>query len=80
MGYDVGIPSDEFTEETHNAVYMFQASCQGLTPYGVCDISTQLELERVMQGVEFYDDAIFKSAVDIVKAGSLEKYQKLHNN
>ena len=80
MGYDVGIPSDEFTEETHNAVYMFQASCQGLTPYGVCDISTQLELERVMQGVEFYDDAIFKTAVDIVKAGSLEKYQKLHNN
>ena len=80
MGYDVGVPTDEFTQKTHNAVYMFQAATEGLSPYGECDISTQLELERTMQGIEFYDDAIFKTAVDIIKAGSVEAYTKLQNN
>jgi len=76
MGYDVGIPTDVFTQKTHTAVYNFQASSKELHPYGVCDIATQLAIEKAMQSVEFYDDASFKTAVEIFKAGSLEKYEK----
>jgi len=79
MGYDVGIPTDEYTKETENAVYMFQATTEGLGAYGVCDITTQLALERVMQGVEFYDDATYKAAIGIIKAGSVEEYEKINN-
>ena len=75
MGYDVGIPTDEFTQKTENALLTFQATTDGLSPYGVCDISTQLAIERVMQGISFYDDATYKTAVDIIKTGSLEKYE-----
>lgn len=80
MGYDVGVPTDEFTQKTHNAVYLFQAVTEGLSPYGECDISTQLEIERVVQGIEFYDDEIFKTAVKIIKAGSLAEYEKTVEN
>ncbi len=75
MGYDVGLPTDEFTEKTYSAVYQFQAA-KGLFPYGVCDITTQLAIENTMQSIEFSDDNIFKTAVDIFKAGSLGNYEK----
>ncbi len=75
MGYDVGIPTDEFTAKTKNAVFSFQASQEGLYPYGVCDIATQLAMEKLMQGISFSDNATYKTAVDIIKSGSLEKYE-----
>lgn len=79
MGYDVGVPGDVYTEKTKDAVYQFQAATDGLNPYGVCDISTQLAIEKVMQGLEFYDNTTFDTAIEIFKLGSLEEYKK-HND
>ncbi len=73
MGYDVGIPTDKFTQDTYNAVYQFQ-STQGLFPYGVCDITTQLAIENIMQKHEFSNEQIFKTALDIFRTGTLNKY------
>lgn len=76
MGYDVGIPTDEFTEKTYYAVYQFQGT-NGLYPYGVCDISTQLAIQNIMQTLDFPDNKPFKEAVEIFKSGSLEKYLEI---
>lgn len=75
MGYDVGIPNDEYTQKTHDAIYTFQ-SAKGLFPYGVCDITTQLAIENVMQTLEFSDNKIFKTALNIFKTKTLDKYIK----
>ncbi len=75
MGYDVGIPTDEYTQKTHDAIYTFQSS-KGLFPYGVCDITTQLAIENVMQTLEFSDNKIFKTALNIFKTKTLDKYLK----
>ncbi|MBQ8588322.1 MAG: S41 family peptidase [Clostridia bacterium] len=73
LGYDVGIPTDEFTQDTYNAVYQFQ-STQGLFPYGVCDITTQLAIENIMQKHEFSNEQILKTAMEIFRTGTLSKY------
>ena len=75
MGYDVGIPTDEYTQKTHDAIYTFQ-SAKGLFPYGVCDITTQLAIENVMQTLEFSDNKIFNTALNIFTSKTLDKYIK----
>ena len=75
MGYDVGIPTDTYTQKTHDAIYTFQSS-QGLFPYGVCDISTQLAMENIMQTLEFSDNMMFKKALEIVKTKTVDSYIK----
>lgn len=75
MGYDVGIPDDEFGEDTYNAVYNFQV-LKGLYPYGVCDITTQIAIENDMQVLEFYDNSTLKTAINIFETNTLKKYIK----
>jgi carboxyl-terminal processing protease len=75
MGYNVGIPDDEFTQQTHDAVYSFQ-SLKGLYPYGVCDITTQVAIQTDMQTLEFPDDKTLKTAIDIFETKTLKKYIK----
>lgn len=79
MGYNVGIPTDEFTEDTYNAVYQFQ-STNNLFPYGVCDITTQLAIENIMQKLEFSDNRIFDTALNIIKTDTVDKYIGAYKN
>ncbi len=73
MGYGVGIPSDEFTQETHSAVVHFQVT-KGMEANGICDTKTQIEIQNVMQLQEFSDNKIFKTALEIFKSGNFKKY------
>ncbi len=73
LGYDVGIPSDEFTEDTYSSLYHFQSS-QGIEPTGICDINTQIAIQNVMQTHEFSDNKSFKTALSIFKTGTFKKY------
>lgn len=73
MGYSVGIPTDEFTQETHSAVVHFQAT-KNLVSNGICDTKTQIEIQNVMQLQEFSDNKIFKTALEIFKSGNFKKY------
>ena len=73
MGYDVGIPTDEYTEKTKSAVMQFQGA-HNLYPYGVCDITTQLAVENIMQTHEFTDNLPLKEAIEVFKTNSLSKY------
>lgn len=77
LGYDVGLPTDTFTEDTKIAVFSFQKKV-GLYPYGVCDISTQLKLEDTLQDYEIPDNMPFKEAVQIFKENKVERYRKVH--
>lgn len=73
IGYDIGLPTDEYTEKTHFAIYSFQ-NAEGLYPYGDCDITTQLKLENILQGEEIPDNASFKLALEIFKNGTFDEY------
>lgn len=75
MGYDVGIPKDEYTQKTHDAIYHFQLT-QGLFPYGVCDITTQNKIEEIMQKLEFMSNTSFDTALEIFREGTINKYKK----
>ena len=74
LGYDVGIPTDEYTEDTYYAVYNFQNS-KGLYPYGVCDITTQLALESALQEADIFDNASYYKAVEIFENNLFEGYK-----
>ena len=75
LGYDVGeVPTDEYTEKTYFAVLNFQNAVE-LYPYGVCDISTQLKLENELQEAEIFDNASFKTALEIFKTNTINDYK-----
>jgi len=78
MGYDVGIPTDIYTEKTQLAVYQFQRFME-LYPYGVCDITTQLAIENALQEAKIPDNKPFKVAVEIFKTNSIDKYKTSDN-
>ncbi len=46
LGYYDGTVSDNFDESLERAVYAFQEDADGLSPYGVLDISTQVRIEN----------------------------------
>lgn len=73
IGFDVGIPTDEYTDKTYFAIYRFQSSA-GLFPYGVCDISTQLKLEDMLQEAEIPDNAPYNTALEIFKTNTFDEY------
>lgn len=73
MGYDVGIPTDEYTEKTKSAIIQFQG-LNNLYPYGVCDITTQLAIENIMQTHEFMDNLPLKEAIEVFKTNTISEY------
>lgn len=75
MGYDVGVPSKKFTEKTDDAVRRFQAENE-MEMTGICDVVTQLKIETIMQTLEFSDNQIFKTALDLFRKGTYKKYIK----
>lgn len=61
MGFNVGEVDDEFTAETENAVYRFQEE-NGLYPYGVLDISTQVKINNIFYNMtELVDKQLDKA-------------------
>ncbi len=75
LGYDVGIPTDEFTEKTKRAVITFQG-LNNMEPTGICDWQTQVNIENAMQKHEFSNNKCFKSALHIFKSGTFNLYMK----
>ncbi len=75
LGYEVGIPTDVFSEATQSAVIHIQKT-QGLTSDGICDTNTQIAIQNVMQKHEFSDNKSFKTALEIFKNGTFKKYVK----
>ena len=75
LGYDVGIPTSIYTDETHYAIYKVQEKL-GITPTGICDSATQIKLEDSLQEEKFSDNASFNTALKIFKDKTIDKYIK----
>jgi len=74
MGYSVGVPDKVFDEDTFYAVKKYQ-EMQGLYPYGVLDITTQLSIHSYLQGEEIYLDSALEKAIEIA-SGDIDAYIK----
>lgn len=74
LGYSVGIPDEVYDENTFYAVKKFQEA-EGLYPYGVCDITTQLRLYSALQTQDIVIDKPLKKAIELA-GGDLEAYIK----
>lgn len=77
MGFDIGIPTDIYSEKTQLAVYNFQRVME-LYPYGVCDVTTQLEIENALQEAEIPDNKPFKIALEIFKTDTIDEYKTVY--
>lgn len=75
MGYSVGIPKAQYTDDTENAIRQFQAS-NGMEMTGICDVNTQIAIETIMQTLEFSNDQTFKTALDLFRKGTYIRYIK----
>ncbi len=73
LGFDVGIPNDEFDEKMFYAVSDFQYMTN-LYPYGVLDFTTQLEIEKVIGFQDITLDKQLEKAIEILNENDLEKY------
>ena len=67
LGYSVGIPDEVFDEDLYYAVKKFQDT-MGLYPYGVCDITTQLEIENILQDEQIIVDRQLDAAINVFKS------------
>lgn len=72
IGYSVGNVDDEYTEETQNAVYRFQEE-NGLYPYGVLDITTQVKINNVFYEMTELVDKQFDRAYELAGGVTEEK-------
>ncbi|MBE7054084.1 MAG: PDZ domain-containing protein [Ruminococcaceae bacterium] len=73
LGFEVGIPNDEFDEKLFDAVYDFQYAT-GLHPYGVLDFTTQMEIEKIIGFQDISLDKQLEKAIEILNEQNLEKY------
>lgn len=73
MGYSIGLPDNEYDENTYNAIYSLQKTT-GLYPYGVADITTQLKIEELLNGSQVTENNSLKKAVDIFKNENWKDY------
>ncbi len=74
MGLDVGVPDKVFGDKTFYAVRKYQ-EIAGLYPYGVLDITTQLNIHNYLQDKEVVLDDVLTKAIEIA-SGDLDKYIK----
>lgn len=63
MGYDVGEVDDKFTEETKNAVEIFQ-SLNDLYSYGVADITTMVKINNIANKYQQLVDLQYEAAIE----------------
>ena len=74
LGYLNAIADETFDQKTHDAVMSFQG-LNGLYEYGVMDITTQLELESQLSGLEITNDSTLKKAIDIYTHEDWKNYR-----
>ena len=74
LGYGVKETSDVYTDQTYYSVLRFQETT-GLFPYGVMDITTQVELENMFLASKISDNKTYHTAVDIFRTGTMAQYK-----
>lgn len=74
LGYSIGIPDEEFGEDTFYAVKKFQEQT-GLFPYGVLDITTQLAVANKVQNIQVTLDDTLQKALDIISEDAIDDYK-----
>lgn len=74
LGLSVNDDSDVYDTEMYLATKKFQ-ELQGLYPYGVMDITTQVALENVFMPSTISDNKVFNTAVEIFRTGTFESYK-----
>ncbi len=74
LGYSVDDTNNVYDEQTFYAVMKFQEVSE-LFPYGVMDITTQVELENLFLAAEISDNKIYKTAVEIFRTGTMNEYK-----
>ena len=75
LGFDVGIPNDEFDEKMFYAVMDFQYAT-GLYPYGELDLTTQMKIEEIISSGNIIIDKQLEKAIDIFKTREIKDYVK----
>ncbi len=74
LGLSVNEQSDKFDDEMFYATKKFQET-QGLYPYGVMDMTTQVTLEGLFMPATVSDNKVFNTAVEIFRTGTLEQHK-----
>lgn len=74
LGLSVNDESDVFDTEMFFATKKFQ-ELQGLYPYGVMDITTQVAVENIFMPATISDNKVFNTAVEIFRTGTFESYK-----
>ncbi len=74
LGLSVNEQSDDFDDEMFYATKKFQET-QGLYPYGVMDMTTQVTLEGLFMPATVSDNKVFNTAVEIFRTGTIEQYK-----
>ena len=74
LGMSVDADSDIYDTEMYLATKKFQ-ELQGLYPYGVMDITTQVALENIFMPSTISDNKVFNTAVEIFRTGTFESYK-----
>ena len=73
LGFEVGIPNEEFDENMFYAVMDFQY-LTGLYPYGVLDITTQMRIEEIISQSDVMLDTQLDKAIEVLKDGNINEY------
>ncbi len=74
LGYAVDEKSNIYDEQTFYTVMRFQETT-GLFPYGVMDITTQVELENLFLAAKISDNKIYTTAVEIFKTDTIDEHR-----
>ncbi len=74
LGLTVNDENSEFDSEMFFATKKFQET-QGLYPYGVMDMTTQVTLENLFMPATVSDNKVYNTAVEIFRTGTLDKYK-----
>ena len=74
IGYSMDMSNNIFDEATMFATKKFQEVTE-LFPYGVMDITTQVELENAFIGRNVTNNAVFRKAVEIFSKGTFNEYK-----
>ncbi len=74
LGYNVDDKSDIYDEQTYYTVMKFQEN-EGLFPYGVMDLTTQVQLENLLLASKLSDNSTFNTAVEIFKTKTMDEHK-----
>lgn len=74
LGLSVNTETGEFDSEMFYATKKFQ-ELNGLYPYGVMDMTTQVTLENLFMPATVSDNKVYNTAVEIFRTGTFEQHK-----